>query len=271
MTQEHLRARITMGERSGHRPWNRISQRVWSPQRTFATSLRPELQWGNDPGTDHEIAFPNEYEVHNAHRRHLCDQNYNGGTIRAQTMEAHFPTSMKSAAHIRDILATRITMGERSGHRPWNRISQRVWSPQHTLETSLWPELQWGNDPSTNHEIAVPNEYDVQSAYCRKFRGDIHDIIATRTIMGERSGHRPGTDLGITFPNEYAVRTAHWRHPCDQNYNGAPSRAQTKCTFHHTFVHSTRTISAEGCSRANLETRITMGKRKIDKTLSPEL
>ena len=83
--------------------------------------------------------------------------------------------------------------------------------------------------------------------------------------MGERSGHRPGTDLGIAFPNEYAVRTAHWRHPCDQNYNGAPSRAQTKCTFHHTFVHSTRTISAEGCSRANLETRITMGKRKSTK------
>ena len=125
-------------------------------------------------------------------------QNYNGGTLRAQTMESHFPMSMKSAAHIRDILATRIT-------------------------------------------------------------------------MGERSGHRPGTDLGIAFPNEYAVRTAHWRHPYDQNYNGAPSRAQTKCTFHHTFVHSTRTISAEGCSRANLETRITMGKRKIDKTLSPEL
>ena len=234
MTQEHLRARTI----------RRLATKACKTQCNYAPS--------DDTGTP-------------------SSQNYNGGTLRAQTMESHFPMSMKSAAHIRDILATRITMGERSGHRPWNRISQRVWSPQHTLETSLWPELQWGNDPSTNHEIAVPNEYDVQSAHCRKFRGDIHDIIATRTIMGERSGHRPGTDLGIAFPNEYAVRTAHWRHPCDQNYNGAPSRAQTKCTFHHTFVHSTRTISAEGCSRANLETRITMGKRKIDKTLSPEL
>ena len=117
-------------------------------------------------------------------------QNYNGGTLRAQTMESHFPTSMKSAAHIRDILATRIT-------------------------------------------------------------------------MGERSGHRPGTDLGIAFPDEYAVRTAHWRHPCDQNSNGAPSRAQTKCTFHHTFARSTRTISAEGCSRTNA-IRVSPHARAID-------
>ena len=153
MTQEHLRARTI----------RRLATKACKTQCNYAPS--------DDTGTP-------------------SSQNYNGGTLRAQTMESHFPTSMKSAAHIRDILATRIT-------------------------------------------------------------------------MGERSGHRPGTDLGIAFPNEYAVRTAHWRHPCDQNYNGAPSRAQTKCTFHHTFARSTRTISAEGCSRTNA-IRVSPHARAID-------
>ena len=107
-------------------------------------------------------------------------QNYNGGTLRAQTMESHFPMSMKSAAHIRDILATRIT-------------------------------------------------------------------------MGERSGHRPGTDLGIAFPNEYAVRTAHWRHPCDQNYNGGMVRFTTR-----------NARSAEGCSRTNDKMYVSPHVRAID-------
>ena len=164
MTQEHLRARTirrlatkACKTQCNYAPsddtgtpssqnYNGGTLRAQTMESHFPTSMKsaPHIRdilatritmISNDPGSDHEIAFPNEYEVHNAHRRHLCDQNYNGGTIRAQTMEAHFPTSMKSAAHIRDNLATRITMGERSGQTPRN--------------------------------CAFPNEYEVHSTHWR--------------------------------------------------------------------------------------------------------
>ena len=176
-----------MGKRSEHKPWNRGCKTSMMSRATHCRKFRgdiqehpcePELQWGNAPGTD-----------------------------RAQTLESHFPMSMRSGPHIGDILVTRIIMVRPAALRQNVRFTTRsctrhARSPQRVARgQTLKPELQWGNAKSTK--------------------------------------------------------------PCHQNYNGGTHRAHQKCTFHHTFARSTRTISAEGCSRTNA-IRVSPHARAID-------
>ena len=108
----------------------------------------------------------------------------------------------------------------------------------------------------------------------------IGDILVTRIIMVRPAALRQNVRFttrsctrharspqrvarGQTLKPELQWGNAKSTKPCHQNYNGGTHRAHQKCTFHHTFARSTRTISAEGCSRTNA-IRVSPHARAID-------
>ena len=108
----------------------------------------------------------------------------------------------------------------------------------------------------------------------------IGDILVTRIIMVRPAALRQNVRFttrsctrharspqrvarGQTLKPEIQWGNAKSTKPCHQNYNGGTHRAHQKCTFHHTFARSTRTISAEGCSRTNA-IRVSPHARAID-------